>query len=263
MRIEYKKWYSKSLGRVMEYKIYGDGGRSMLVFPSQDGRFYDYEDFGMIGVLTPWIERNELHVICCDSIDPETWSSHEGDPRHRIELQERWFRYIIDELIPSVRRDSETFITSGCSMGAFHAGNAFFRRPDIFDTLVALSGLYHAGYFFGGYTDELVYNNSPLDFLKWMPSDHHYWDIYRHRRIICCVGQGDWEEELLASTRRLDILLKERNVPAWVDYWGYDVAHDWQWWRQQLAYFMGKVLDGTFHPVDKDIPTAFTDGLGI
>ena len=32
-----------------------------------------------------------------------------------------------------------------------------------------------------------------------------------------CVGQGTWEEELLYSTRQMDALLKEKNVPAWVD----------------------------------------------
>ena len=41
-----------------------------------------------------------------------------------------------------------------------------------------------------------------------------------------CVGQGAWEEELLYSTRQMDALLKEKNVPAWVDYWGHDVDHD-------------------------------------
>lgn len=242
MQVRYEKWYSQSLGRDMEYKVYGDGKRTMLVFPSQDGRFYDYENFGMTDILAPWIERGDLRVVCCDSIDGETWSNKNGDARWRIEQHERWYHYIVDELIPTVRRNDETFITTGCSMGGFHAGNFFFRRPDIFDTVLALSGLYHASYFFGDYSDDLVYNNSPLDYLQWMPSDHYYWDMYRHRRIICCVGQGNWEEDLLASTRRLDTLLCEKNVPAWFDYWGFDVAHDWPWWRKQLPYFMGHIL---------------------
>lgn len=242
MQVTYNKWYSQSLCRDMEYKVYGDGRRTVLVFPSQDGRFYDYENFEMIDVLAPWIDRGDLRVVCCDSIDQETWSDLGGNPRRRIEQHERWYHYIVDELLPTVRRGDETFIVTGCSMGGFHAGNFFFRRPDIFDTVIALSGLYHASYFFGDYTDELVYSNSPLDFLRWMPSDHYYWDIYRQRRIICCVGQGNWEEDLLQSTRRLDTLLRERGVPAWIDYWGYDVAHDWPWWRRQLPYFMGKVL---------------------
>lgn len=127
-------------------------------------------------------------------------------------------------------------------MGGFHAGNFFFRRPDLFDTLLALSGLYHADYFFGGYMDDLVYNNSPLHYLAGMPDDHFYWDTYRNRRIICCVGQGKWEDDLLASTRRLDTLLAEKNVPRWFDYWGFDVDHDWPWWRNQIWYFMSKIV---------------------
>ena len=66
--------------------------------------------------------------------------------------------------------------------------------------------------------------------------------MYRKNKIILCVGQGAWEEDLLSSTRRMDNLLKEKQVPAWVDYWGYDVAHDWDWWRKQAAYFFEKLL---------------------
>jgi esterase/lipase superfamily enzyme len=129
-------------------------------------------------------------------------------------------------------------------MGGFHAGNFFFRRPDLFDTLVALSGLYYAGYFFPNYNDGLIYENSPYDFLRNMPDDHYYWNEYRKRRIIMCVGQGAWEDELLESTRQMDALLKSKNVPAWIDYWGYDSAHDWAWWRKQIVYFMGEIVGG-------------------
>ena len=61
-------------------------------------------------------------------------------------------------------------------------------------------------------------------------------------KVIMCVGQGAWEEELLYSTRQMDALLKEKNVPAWVDYWGHDVDHDWAWWRKQIVYFMQHLL---------------------
>ena len=57
-----------------------------------------------------------------------------------------------------------------------------------------------------------------------------------------CVGQGAWEAELLYSTRQMDALLKEKNVPAWVDYWGHDVGHDWAWWRKQIVYFMQHLM---------------------
>lgn len=243
MITNYIKHYSHALGRDMEYKTYGDTGRPVLVFPSQDGRFFDYENFDMIATLSPFIEAGRIRVICLDSIDGETWSNAQGDARWRIEQHERWYHYVCDELIPAVRRGDETFIVTGCSMGGFHAGNFFFRRPEFFDTLLALSGLYHASYFFGGYSDELVYSNSPEDYLTWMPADHYYWEEYRHRRIICCVGQGLWEDDLLASTRRLDTILAQHGVPHWFDYWGFDSNHDWPWWRNQLYYFMDKILN--------------------
>ena len=226
----------------MEYKTYGDKGKAVLVFPSQNGRFFDYENMGMVDSIADYIESGKIRLICVDSIDGETWSNAGGDPRWRIEQHERWFHHVIDEVIPEQRRDGETFMATGCSMGGYHAGNFFFRRPDVFDTLISLSGLYHASFFFGDYCDELVYNNSPLDFLTWMPDDHYYLDIYRSRRIICCVGQGDWEADLHDSTRRHDAVQSRKTVPHWTDYWGWDVSHDWPWWRKQIAYFLGKVV---------------------
>ena len=239
----YHKSYSKSLGRDMEYKTWGEKGHPILVFPSQDGRYYDYANFGMVDILMPWIESGKARVICCDGIDGETWSRQGQDNRWRIEQHERWYNYIIEELLPEVRLvPGETFITTGCSMGAFHAANFFFRRPDVFDSVIALSGLYTASYGFPGYSDDLTYMNSPVDFLREMPLDHPWIDLYKKDKIFICVGQGRWEDELLDSTRQLDGVLKGKGIPAFVDYWGYDVDHDWPWWRRQLPYFMEKVL---------------------
>jgi esterase/lipase superfamily enzyme len=246
MKSRYYKEMSQQLGREMEFKVFGGGGRLCLAFPSQNGRFYDFENFGMVDTLAPWIESGKITLVCVDGIDGETWSLESGDPRGRIQLHERWFRYVTEELLPRARGVGHTkhgpAIAIGCSMGGYHAANFFFRRPDLFDTVIALSGLYNADYFFHDYMDDLVYNNSPLHFLPNMPQDHPYLELYRQSRIILCVGQGAWEEDLLESTRRLDKLLQEKGIPAWVDYWGFDVSHDWCWWQKQLPYFFGTVM---------------------
>ncbi|MBR4327732.1 MAG: hypothetical protein IKP73_19625, partial [Bacteroidales bacterium] len=91
MKIEYHKTLSVNLNREIEYKTYGESGRGVLVFPSQDQRFYEWEDNGMIDILAPMIEAGEFHLICCDSIDAETWSLTSGDYNERINLHERWF----------------------------------------------------------------------------------------------------------------------------------------------------------------------------
>ena len=56
MNIEYCKWQSPALGQTMELKVYGFYGKPLLVFPAQGGRFYEFEDFGMISAITPFIE---------------------------------------------------------------------------------------------------------------------------------------------------------------------------------------------------------------
>ena len=56
MKTEYYKDYSQNLGRDMEFKVYGHSGRPFLVFPSQDGRFFDYENNGMIDAAKDYIE---------------------------------------------------------------------------------------------------------------------------------------------------------------------------------------------------------------
>ncbi len=245
MLIRYFKERSAILDREMEFKIYGTGGKLCLAFPSQDGRFYDFENFGMVETLRPWLDSGRLTLVCADSIDGETWSNEMGLPRKRIELQERWFQYVVQELLPlgqALGKTEGKAIVTGCSMGGFHAGNFFFRHPDLFDTVIALSGLYHADYFFHDYMDELVYANSPMHFLQNMPDNHPYLPLYRNSIIILCVGQGAWEDDLLSSTRRMEVLLQKKNIPAWVDYWGFDVSHDWCWWQKQLPYFMQHIF---------------------
>lgn len=244
MKQQHRKEYSRSLGRETEYKIYGHAGKICLVFPPQNGRFFDYENFGMVDVLAPEIEAGRLQLVCVDGIDGETWSATERPARERIETHEAWFNYVMNELVPRVRAENPAFptlMTTGCSMGGFHAANFFFRAPQVFDTVIALSGLYHAGFFFGDYSDELVYLNSPIDCLPNMPADHPFMNLYRRAQMIFCVGQGAWEDELLESTRRFDAVLAAKNLSAWVDYWGKDVNHDWDWWRRQIRYFIEKI----------------------
>lgn len=129
----------------------------------------------------------------------------------------------------------------GCSLGATHAANLYFRFPDLFNGLLALSGIYTAEYGFDGYMDEVVYRNSPVHYLGDMPADHPYIEKYNRNRGVICVGQGPWE--LPETTRRLDEIFREKGIHVWVDFWGGDVEHDWPWWYKQVSYFVPKLLE--------------------
>ena len=37
-------------------------------------------------------------------------------------------------------------------------------------------------------------------------------------------------------------ILYEKNIHAWIDFWGYDVNHDWPWWEVMLKYFLPKMI---------------------
>jgi esterase/lipase superfamily enzyme len=130
----------------------------------------------------------------------------------------------------------------GCSMGGMHAANLFFRRPDLFDSVFAISAVYDSQDFFGDYMDELLYQNCPVNYLSNMPQDHFYIDMYNHRKILIVVGQGAWEGPLVASTRRLEAVLHQKGIHAQVEYWGHDVDHDWPWWYKMCEVYVPNFL---------------------
>ena len=250
MQVRYYKEYSRYLDRDMEFKVYGHAGRPILIFPCQSGRFFDWEDRHMCDIAAPWINAGKLQIITADSIDRESWDN-KGPGRPRIEMQERWYNYICEELYPRLIQINKEngpdhwgqVLVGGASMGAGHAVNFFLRRPDLFNGTIALSGLYSSRMFFGDYMDDLVYRNSPIDYMRNFPDSHPFRDLYaKADKFIICCGQGAWENELRESTRELQSVLESKGIHAQVDIWGWDVAHDWNWWEKQWPYFLQQIL---------------------
>ena len=250
METQYFKNYSPALGREMECKVYGHAGRPVLFIPCQDGRFFDFENFHMTDVWAPWIESGQVMVFSIDTMDKETWSAKDGDPYWRIRRHEQWVRYITDEMVPFMRamvnerngwEGEPGVLVFGCSLGATHAANLYFRRPDLFDRLLALSGIYDAAYGFDGYMDDQVYLNSPVHYLANLPADHPYVAQYNQKKGVICVGRGPWE--IPDTTFRVRDICAEKGIHLWVDVWGYDCAHDWDWWYKQVVYFLPYLLE--------------------
>ncbi len=249
MEIRYERHYSGHLGREMEFKIYGHAGKPVMFIPCQGGRFFDFENFKMVDYWAPYIEQGRCTVYSVDCIDNEAWAAQGMDNRRRIENHERWYNYLIEEMVPTIRHLSglrngydQPIMVFGCSMGAMHAANLFFRRPDIFDTVFAISGLYDSKMFFGDYMDDLVYINSPCNYLADMPGDHPYIEMYNRRNALIVVGQGAWEGPLLDSTRWLDTVCAQKGIHIRFEYWGHDVAHDWPWWFKMVEHYVPQLL---------------------
>lgn len=247
MEIRYYKHWSSHLSREMEFKVYGSGGgKAVLFIPCQGGRFFDFEGFQMHQTWSPWIEPGLVTVYSCDSIDNEAWGALGGDNRWRIENHEKWFHYITTELVPYIHHlqgNGNGIMTFGASMGAMHAANLYYRRPDLFDRCFAISGLYDNQEFFGDYCDDLVYNNCPCLYLDNLPQDHFYMGLYNSQKSLIVCGQGAWEEPLLRSTRWLDTVCCRRGIHTRFEYWGYDVDHDWPWWHKMVPVYLPWLLD--------------------
>jgi esterase/lipase superfamily enzyme len=239
MHVEERTWFSSALGHDMSLKVYGHDGRPVVAFPSQEGRYWDFENWGMVDACAGFIESGRMRIVAVDGIDWQTWANWDAHPGDRARRHEDYDRYLATEVAPFVREltGRETAWLTGASMGAYHAANALFRHPDLFDGLIAMSGLYQLRMFIGDAVDDPVYFNSPLLFLPGL-EDTWYLDRLRAARIAIVVGQGAWEEEMIEDTHALEEILRAKRIPAIVDYWGHDVNHDWPWWRKMLPHYL-------------------------
>lgn len=240
MNIEYHKWWSDHLGQDMELKVYGHSGKPVMVFPCQGGRFFEWEDFGMIHAIHGYIDQGQIQLFTVDSIDKQSWANWDAHPSDRARRHEQYDQYITREVVPFIKsrqQDEQKLLATGCSMGAYHSGNFFFRHPDVFDAMLSISGPFNLKIFIGDYMDENIYFNSPLAYLPGL-EDNWYLDQYRQSKIIVCCGKGDWEDRMLADVYNLKDILEQKSIPAWIDIWGDDVNHDWPWWRKMVPYFL-------------------------
>jgi esterase/lipase superfamily enzyme len=246
MRVEYHKWYSQALGRDMELKIYGHYGKAILSFPCSRGRFFDFEVRGMIKAVESFIEGGKIKLVTVDAVDSETWYNSSILPGDRNARYGDYDRYIIHEVIPlihQINQNKDRIFAMGCSLGAYHAVNFFLKHPDVFDGVLAMSGLYsleRKDFSLEPQDMQYVYYNSPLSYLS-STRDPWFLDLYRKSSIVVVCGQGRWEEDCIADTHRLKEKFEQLQIPAIFDFWGYDVDHDWPSWLRQLPHMLNRI----------------------
>ncbi len=236
MNREYHRWYSPRLNRDMELLIFGHAGARMLVFPTSQGRYYEWEDRGMIGALAEHINNGWLQVYCVDSVDAESWYCGWAHPSGRAYRQTLYFEYLLNEVMPlSRQKNSNMFlITAGASFGAYHAMTLALKYPHLVGRVIGLSGIYDIGYWTDGYTDDNVYYNNPVMFIP-NEHDHHRLEQMRNIDIVMTTGKTD---RLHYRTTQMSDVLWSKNIWHAVREWD-GWAHDWPWWHQQIRMYVG------------------------
>ena len=234
MKRTYGAWDSPSLGRAMEYLWFGDRGRPLLLFPTSMGRFYQNEDFGLVGALADKVDAGFLQVICVDSVDAESWYNTQAHPRDRVRRHDQYDRYLRDEMFPLiVQRAGGNLAVGGASFGAYHAANVAGRYPGLVTKAICFSGLYHVGRYLDGYWDDSCYFHSPAAYI---PNMDETW-CGRLRQVEWIVATGEFDS-LIGENRGFAEILTRKNLSCRAEFWPGVFGHDWPFWNDAVRRFI-------------------------
>jgi esterase/lipase superfamily enzyme len=243
VNVSHHELYSPAIGAAGSVVAYGHWGRPVLAFPAERGRAWDWQDNGMVGAIEGLIEDGRAKLYCVDSFDAASWSNDTLPLEQRAQQHGRYESWILDQVVPAIQEDSggtSEIVTTGISLGAFHAVNFALKRADVFPLAIGLSGNYDPAAWNGwGERGDATYFNNPLDYVGHLDGDHLEWLRSRLSVLLVC-GQGMWEDSTgaLESSKRLAGLLGERGIRHELDLWGHDVPHDWPSWRAQIAHHL-------------------------
>src|SRR5918998_1325786 len=155
---------------------YGHYGRPVLVFPSEQGRAWDYENNGMVGAVADLIEGGRVKLYCLDSFDERTWSDQSLPLEERAHRHRAYESWVVDQVVPFVGQDSPgtgDAIVTGCSMGAYHALQLALTRADLFSVALCMSGNYDpAQWRSWGDRGDAAYFTNPTDYVGHLGGDH-------------------------------------------------------------------------------------------
>lgn len=233
-------WYSPRLHKEMPVAVYGSYGFALLLIPTAAADFLEYERFQLIDAIAPFINAGKCKVFSINSINNESWMNYNMNPRDKIIRHMQFNDYVYNEVVPFIRNNTswETpIITCGASFGALHSANLFFKRPDLINGCLSMSGVYDLTEYTRGYYDEDVYFNSPIHYLPNLTDHYVLEQIRQSHHIHILTGEGDFEDP--EASRRFAGVLYGKGIWYELDVWGHDMKHDWPTWRSMLPHYLG------------------------
>ncbi len=242
MRRDYRRWYSPRLHRDMELLIFGHAGAKVLMFPTRDGGFWEYEKLNVVASLADKVNSGHLQLYCIEGLARETFYDGGRHPADRIRRYAAFEEYILNEVLPLMAsiNTHECTMVMGCSLGAFQAASLVFRHPHLFRKLVAFSGRFDLTMqvecfadMFDGYYGDDIYFHTPTHFL---PGLDCAWRLEKLRQveIVLAVGEAD---PFLENNRYLSRLLEEKSVHHQLHLWD-GRAHSAGAWRRMAALYI-------------------------
>ncbi len=240
MEGKYERIPSDAMGRDVHLWRFGWWGLPILVFPSAAGFAHEWQKEGMIDTLSPLLRAGKIKLYCPESNVAEAFTKA-GDPRAKVAAHARYERFILDTMVPYIRRDCNLpdvrIGTVGCSLGGLYAALFALKFPEVFDWALCMSGRYETSQFLGGHDSADVYFNNPLAFvpnLRGAALER----VRRNTHLTMVCGTGQWEEGCIEETIALCDHFQEKGIPHHRDIWGRESAHHWSWWKKQCVHHL-------------------------
>ncbi len=226
----------------MELLIFGKAGAKVLMFPTRDGLFWEYEELEIVASIADKVNAGYLQLFCIEGLARETFYDVSRHPADRIRRHAAFEDYILHEVLPLMASTNshECTMAMGCSLGAFQAASVVLRHPHLFRKLVAFSGRYDLtmnvecfGDLFDGYYDDAIYFHTPTHFL---PGLNCPWRLENLRRmdIVLAIGETD---PFLDNNRHLGGLFDDKSVGHRLHVWD-GRAHCPRAWRQMAPLYV-------------------------
>lgn len=224
--------------------VHGQGGRPVVVFPTESGRAWDFENNGMLDAVGDLVDTGRATLCCVDSLDAWSWSDQSASTEERARRNGLYTGWLTGRLLPFVHActgGGAEPMAIGFSLGAYHAVHLALQHADLVPLAIGFSGNYDVCTWraWGERGDETYFAN-PADYVAHLHGDHLEW-LRNQLSLLLVCGQGAWETHptgALPSTKMLAQALQDKGIRCELDLWGHDVSHDWPWWQRQLSHHL-------------------------
>lgn len=235
---------SPALGRRAHVWCFGDVGTPVVVFPSNAGVAHEWQQSGMVDALGPLFAAGRIKLYCPESNISQTFSG-EGSLDVRMAGHQRYERFVLDTLVPFIRKDCRSpdarLLATGCSMGALFSSLFALKFPEVFSGALCMSGRYRGTRIISDQWSESLYFNDPLAFVPNLEGAALE-RVRQQTHLTLVVGQGPFENSCIPETLELGGWLQRKGIPSHVGLWGHDSRHDYNWWQRQASHYLRQLV---------------------
>ncbi len=213
MRKEVYTIKSDILGKNMQVHVFGHYGINFLLFPITDDDPTEWEQVGLIKSLAPLIEKGHIKLFSIEANNLDSWQNQSLSPKERSDNHYKFNAYLMNDVVPFIFSDNGSpvpIITAGGGIGAFHAVNTYFRRPDVFIGTIGANGFYDIRWLSGAFYDSNCYFNSPLHYLPNLTEDYWLSFLQSQKSVYLLAEDSNWD--LINQSYRLGDILNNKNI---------------------------------------------------